>query len=87
MVLEYCKNGSIRTLIDETHVKFHMPTIAAMVLQVLRALAHLEFHGMIHMSVVLSRFAQEGRDVKPDNILLDESNTVKLGKLFKQFKA
>ena len=66
VVLEYCDGGSVGELVTKSNLPLDESHLAACILPVVRALAHLHKSNIIH------------RDIKGENILVLSEGTVKL---------
>ena len=67
IVMEYCGSGSVKNLIRITDQPLEENIISAIVYSALHGLNYLHSNKMIH------------RDIKADNILLNDNGNVKLG--------
>ena len=64
--MEYCGSGSVKDIIWLTKKPLDEITISAILYSVFKGLEYLHSHKMIH------------RDIKSDNVLLDDNGNVKL---------
>ena len=70
IAMEFCEVGSLGDLINKSGIALNEAEVAAVVVQILRALAYLHQSNIIH------------RDVKGDNILVTSDGLIKLGLCF-----
>ena len=73
IAMEYCEVGSLSDLIVKSDVALDEAELAAVIVQILRALAYLHESHIIH------------RDVKGDNVLVTSDGLIKLGFYFIYF--